>query len=215
MKNRNGYLITFEGSEGAGKSTQIERLSRRIEATGIQTICTREPGGTPLSEEIRHLLKFSDSGKNMCPEAELLLFAASRAQLVREVILPAVRARKVVLCDRYLDSTTVYQGVARNMASEPVSVINRFAVGEMVPHLTFIIDIPAAVGLERVARRKQSAKTDRMESESLAFYEAVREGYLLLAREMPERFHVVHDDGQRSPESIEEEIWNEYSRRFD
>ena len=211
---RTGYLITFEGSEGAGKSTQIQRLSKRIEATGAQTVTTREPGGTALGEEIRRLLKYASAGDGMTAEAELLLFAAARAQLVREVILPAVKARKVVLCDRYLDSTTVYQGVARNMASEPVSMINQFATGDMIPHLTYIIDLPAAVGLERVKSRSKDRKVDRMESESLAFYEAVREGYLLLAKEMPDRFHVVHDDGNRTPEDIEEEVWDEYNRRI-
>lgn len=214
MTKRNGYLITFEGSEGAGKSTQIERLAAYLESNGVQTVITREPGGTELGEEIRRLLKYAASGEKMFPETELLLFAASRAQLVREVIVPAVRSRKVVLCDRYLDSTTVYQGVARNLASDPVSMINTFAVGDMLPHLTFILDIPAKVGLERVRARSTSHKADRMESESLAFYEAVREGYLFLAREMPERFHVVEDDGSRSPDDIEKEIRHEFQQRF-
>ncbi|HNX04721.1 MAG TPA: dTMP kinase, partial [Opitutales bacterium] len=124
-----GYLITFEGSEGSGKTTQVERIAERLEKHNFEVLVTREPGGTAIGEEIRHILMHSESGAAMTPEAELLLFAASRAQLVREVIQPAIDSGKVVLCDRFLDSTTVYQGVGRRIASGPVSMINSFAVG--------------------------------------------------------------------------------------
>lgn len=200
-----GVFITFEGSEGSGKTTQIELLVSRIEASGRDVIVTREPGGTEIGEEIRHLLKHSSAGKEMCPETELLLFAASRAQLVREVVLPSLREGKVILCDRFLDSTTVYQGVARRLSTDPVNVINRFAVGDIMPNLTVVLDVPAEVGLSRI-RHRATDLPDRMEQENIDFYRKVREGYLVLARSFPARFTVV--DGARQAEEIEEEIWN-------
>jgi dTMP kinase len=202
---RAGIFITFEGSEGSGKTTQIEKLVSRIEAAQRKVIVTREPGGTEIGEEIRHLLKHSSAGKEMCPETELLLFAASRAQLVREVILPALEAGKVILCDRFLDSTTVYQGVARKLSPDPVSSINQFAVGNIMPNLTIVLDVPAEVGLSRIKHRA-SDLPDRMEQENIDFYRNVRDGYLMLAKNFPDRFVVV--DGTLSSELIEEGIWN-------
>lgn len=202
---QSGVFITFEGSEGSGKTTQIERLVSRIEATGREVVVTREPGGTEIGEEIRHLLKHSAAGKEMCPATELLLFAASRAQLVREVILPGLELRKVILCDRFLDSTTVYQGVARQIAADPVNAINRFAIGDIMPNLTVVLDVPAEVGLSRI-RHRPSDLPDRMEQENIDFYRKVREGYLVLAKSFPDRFVVV--DGTLPPDEIEEHIWN-------
>lgn len=207
-----GIFISFEGSEGCGKTTQITRVARRLEDEGNDVIVTREPGGTDLGEEIRHLLMHAQSGNEMCPETELLLFAASRAQLVRQVLLPALESGKIILCDRFLDSTTVYQGIARNISSEPVQIINSFAAGNMMPDLTIILDVPAKVGLTRI-RHRVGETPNRMEKESIDFYERVREGYLVLARELPQRFFVV--DGSKSEEEVEEEIWNELRRRFD
>lgn len=208
-KNRpsqpNGIFITFEGSEGSGKTTQIDRLVSRLEAVDRDVVVTREPGGTEIGEEIRHLLKHSAAGKEMCPAAELLLFAASRAQLVREVILPSLEDGKIILCDRFLDSTTVYQGVARNIADGPVNAINRFAVGDIMPDLTLVLDVPAEVGLSRI-RHRPSDLPDRMEQENIDFYHKVREGYLVLAKSFPDRFIVV--DGTLPPAEIEEKIWN-------
>ena len=204
------FFVSFEGSEGSGKSTQIDLLAARLEAAGYEAVVTREPGGTDIGEEIRHLLKHSKKGQAMCPEAELLLFAASRAQLVREVIIPALLAGKIILCDRFLDSTTVYQGVARKLSTEAVAGINRFAVGEIMPALTVVLDLPAEVGLAR-ARRRPSAQPDRMEQEALEFYQRVREGYLTLAKARPERFLVI--DGTLPSEQISELIWNEFQRR--
>jgi len=198
----NGKLFTFEGSEGSGKSTQIELLADELEGMGHEVIVTREPGGTEIGEEIRHLLIHNTAGRNMAPETELLLFAAARAQLVRETILPALTSGKIVLCDRFLDSTTVYQGAARSISNDPVSYINRFAVGEVVPDLTFILDVTAEESMTRV-RRRVSDLPDRMEQENIDFYNKVREGYLLLARSMPERFHVM--DGSRPKEELQEE----------
>jgi dTMP kinase len=212
MSHEKGILISFEGSEGCGKSTQIRRIADRLEDIDHrEVVVTREPGGTLIGEDIRHLLMHAEEGKAMFPETELLLFAASRAQLVREVIFPAVEKGKIVLCDRFLDSTTVYQGVARQIAEDPVTQINNFAVGEIIPDLTVILDIPPEVGLERI-RHRVSDMPDRMEQENVEFYGKVREGYLHLARSLPERFFVM--DGERDPDDIELDIWNEMHARF-
>jgi dTMP kinase len=211
VPERNGLLISFEGSEGSGKTTQISALADRLEDAGYEVMVTREPGGTELGEEIRHLLKHSSNGNGMVPEAELLLFAAARAQLVREKILPAIDEGKIILCDRFLDSTTVYQGVARELSKEPVTVINRFAVGNFMPDWTIILDVPAEVGIERV-RHRATDIPDRMESENIEFYRAVREGYLLLAKSLPDRYSVY--DGTQQKELIEDEIWEETQERF-
>jgi len=205
-----GYLISFEGSEGSGKSTQVSRMATRFEAAGYDVVVTREPGGTAIGEEIRHILKHSGSGERMTPEAELLLFAASRAQLVREVIQPAVDAGKIVLCDRFMDSTTVYQGVGRRLQSGPVHMINTFAVGDLAPDVTVVIDIPAEVGFERL-RHRVTDLPDRMEEENIEFYRKVREGYLMLAKALPERFIVV--DGLLDRDTVEEEIWKRLRER--
>ena len=209
---KKGILISFEGSEGCGKSTQIRRIADRLEAIDhCDVVVTREPGGTEIGEEIRHLLMHSSVNSAMRPETELLLFAASRAQLVRELIYPNVKEGKMVLCDRFLDSTTVYQGVARQIAEDPVTQINDFAVGDIVPDLTVILDVPAEIGLERIKHRV-SDMPDRMEEENVSFYAKVREGYLILARSLPDRFLVVN--GTKMPNEIEEEIWQEIHARF-
>lgn len=206
-----GLLISFEGSEGSGKSTQIALLAQRFEDLGREVVVTREPGGTDIGEQIRHLLMHASEGTHMTPETELLLFAASRAQLVREVIAPALEAGKIILCDRFLDSTTVYQGVGRRLSAEPVHIINTFAVGEITPDCTVVLDVPAEVGLARI-RMRANGLPDRMEQENIEFYRKVREGYLMLAKALPERFLVA--DGTPPPEVIEEEIWRELERRF-
>lgn len=211
MQLNGGLLISFEGSEGSGKTTQISAVSTRLGNAGHEVLVTREPGGTAIGEAIRHLLKHDSNGDDIFPETELLLFAASRAQLVREVIDPAVAAGKTVLCDRYLDSTTVYQGVARNISHDPIQMINRFAVGERMPHLTVVIDVPAEVGLSRIKQRV-SDLPDRMERENIEFYDQVREGYLLLAKNLPERFLVV--DGTREPEAVTQAIWEQLDFRL-
>jgi len=212
MSHEKGILISFEGSEGCGKSTQIRKIADRLEEIDHRdVVVTREPGGTIIGEDIRHLLMHADSSKSILPETELLLFAASRVQLVREIILPAVQDGKIVLCDRFLDSTTVYQGVARQIADDPVTMINEFAVGEIVPDLTVVLDIPPEIGFERIKHRV-SDMPDRMEQENIEFYGKVREGYLALARSLPERFFVV--DGAGEPDDIELDIWNEIHARF-
>ena len=199
-----GIFITFEGGEGAGKSTQIQSLRARLEAAGRSVFQTREPGGTPLCESIRHLLQHDSDGEQMAPETELLLFTASRAQLTRERILPALAAGKIVLCDRFMDSTTVYQGVARAIDSASVAQINQFAVGQARPDLTHLIDLPPEIGLAR-AHKRSGGQLDRIEKEAIEFFQAVRSGYLALAEAEPERFLIL--DGSQTPEALATEIW--------
>jgi len=199
-----GKLISFEGSEGSGKSTQMARLARHLQAAGRSVLTTREPGGTEIGEQIRNILVHNLKGDEMCPETELLLFAASRAQHVRELIAPNLTKGVIVLCDRFLDSSTVYQGIARNLAADPVAQINRFAVGNAMPDLTFILDVPTKVSLARIKQRA-SDLPDRMERENIEFYEKVRAGYLLLAKGMPQRFVVI--DGTQSEAVVEKKIW--------
>ncbi len=201
-----GLFITFEGSEGCGKSTQLRRLAEGLRGRGREVVVTREPGGTEIGEQLRQLLQFSKAGHGMVPEAELLLFTASRAQLVREVIQPALGRGAVVIADRFLDSTTVYQGVARKVDGAQVAAINQFAVGDCLPALTFLLDLDLAEARARLTRRAPSAETpDRMESQPAEFYEAVRRGYLALATAHPERIAVL--DASRPIEAVAAEIW--------
>ena len=198
-----GRLISFEGSEGSGKSTQIARLAVHFQSLKREVVTTREPGGTEIGEQIRNIILHNSRGDEMCAETELLLFTAARAQLVREVIAPALLRGALVLSDRFLDSSTVYQGIGRNLAADPVNQINRFAVGNVMPDLTIVLDVPESVSLARLKQRA-SDLPDRMERENIDFYRKVREGYLVLARSMPERFVVI--DGTRDQDWIEKTI---------
>ncbi|PXA05315.1 dTMP kinase [Coraliomargarita sinensis] len=200
-----GRFITFEGGEGCGKSTQIERLANRLRAEGHTVHQTREPGGTRLGEAIRNLLQHDEAGHGMCPETELLLFTAARAQIVRELITPALERGEIVLCDRFADSTTVYQGVARSIDPIEVAAVNQFACGALMPDLTVLIDLDPEIGLQR-ARDNRGAPLDRMEQEALAFHQQVRRGYLELAQVDNERFTIL--DGTKEIEALEKEIWN-------
>ena len=197
------HFISFEGSEGCGKSTQIQRLAARLTGLGKTLLLTREPGGTEIGEQLRHLLQHSTAGHAMCAETELLLFTASRAQLVREKILPALTAGTIVLADRFLDSTTVYQGVARRLEPTLVRAINRFAVGDCLPGLTFILDLDPAIARARLQARPGAP--DRMESQPAAFFDAVRAGYRALAAEQEPRFHLL--DAAHSADELEAQIW--------
>jgi dTMP kinase len=210
-QNPAGKLISFEGAEGSGKSTQISRLAAHLQKTHREVITTREPGGTEIGEQIRNIIVHNSKGDEMCAETELLLFTAARAQLVREVIAPALLRGAIVLSDRFLDSSTVYQGIARNLAADPVAQINHFAVGTVMPHLTIVIDVPTEVSLARLKTRATDLP-DRMERENVDFYKKVREGYLVLAKGMPERFVVV--DGTKSEDAIEKKIWTEVQARL-
>jgi len=200
---KKGKFITFEGGEGSGKSTHIERLVTRLRQGGYRLLIAREPGGTDVGEQIRHILQYSKNSGSMVPETELLLFCASRAQLVREVIRPALNDGTVVICDRFFDSTTVYQGVGRKIDPDAVAAINRFAVGANLPDLTLVIDLDPRIGLERVRGRELF---DRMENQTLEFYERVRQGYLDLAKLEGRRVKVI--DGSQTIEAVAKQIWS-------
>jgi len=202
-------FITFEGSEGCGKSTQVHRLAARLEKSGVPYLVTREPGGTPIGETIRELLQFAPHNAGMTPETELLLFEASRSQLVRETIKPALERGVCVIADRFFDSTTVYQGAARKLDRRIVEQLNVFAVGDCVPHITFVLDIEAATARSRMKERRRA---DRMEQEPAEFYERVRGAYRELAAREPNRIVLI--DGSRKADEIETEIWKMLCSRF-
>ena len=199
---RSGKFITFEGGEGCGKTTHIRRVVARLQASGRPVLELREPGGTPVGEQIRQVLQYSKQSVRMLSETELLLFCASRAQLVREVIQPARAAGQIVIADRFSDSTTVYQGAGRQLDPAVVQFINNFAIGGCRPDLTLVIDLDPRIGLERARGRELF---DRMENQSLEFYDRVRQGYLTLARQEPVRVKIV--DGNQSLAAVEQQIW--------
>jgi len=202
-------FITFEGSEGCGKTTQVQKLAERLARSGVTHLVTREPGGTPIGETIRELLQFAPHNSSMTPETELFLFEASRSQLVREIIKPALERGMCVIADRFFDSTTVYQGAARTLDRELIERLNTFAVGDCIPDVTFVLDVDAATAKSRMQGPR---KTDRMEQQPAEFYERVREGYRALAKREPSR--VVLIDGSRTTDEIENEIWKILASRF-
>jgi dTMP kinase len=202
-----GLFITFEGTEGSGKSTQIERLSKRLKALGHDVITLREPGGTPIGEEIRHTLKHSAANAAMFAETELLLMNASRAQLVREVIRPALDKGKIILCDRFYDSSIVYQGYGRMLEMAQVEKIIDFAVGDTRPCLTLLLTVPLEVSEARRAARKSriQAPRDRMEEADRGFFTRVEQGYRMLEEACGNRIKGI--DATQSIEAVEAEIW--------
>ena len=204
-----GKFISFEGGEGSGKSTHINEAVARLRQLKHTLMLIREPGRTDVGEQIRHILQYSKKSGSMVPETELLLFCASRAQLVREIIQPALAEGQTVIADRFFDSTTVYQGVGRKIPAEAVAFINRFAVGDCVPDLTLVIDIDPRIGLERARGRELF---DRMENQSLEFYQRVRQGYLDLAQREPGRVKVI--DGSRPIVDVWKQIWEHIARVF-
>src|ERR1043166_7046437 len=203
-----GLFITFEGTEGSGKTTQISLLAERLCGEGHIVGTTREPGGTPIGEEIRHTLKHSADNEAMTAEAELLLMNASRAQLVREVIRPALAAGGIVLCDRFYDSTTAYQGYGRQLDLKTVESVVNFAVGETRPNLTLLLVVPPQVSQERLSARQSTLPfmRDRMEEADRSFFERVAHGYRDIAAAEPSRVRVI--DGSGSVSAIEGAIWN-------
>jgi dTMP kinase len=188
-----GFFITFEGPEGAGKTTQIGLLENVLRGRGFAVTVTREPGGTLLGERLRELIKHFDGPEGVAPEAELLMFGASRAQHLRLLIQPHLAAGGIVLCDRFADSTTVYQGLARGLDRSFIEAMHRFTVGERWPDLTFLLDLEVDAGLERARQRRLATPgpVDRIEAESRPFHEAVRQGFLQLAQANPGRFRIV------------------------
>lgn len=200
-----GLFVTFEGTEGSGKSTQIELLSKRLEGLNRKVHVLREPGGTALGEEIRHTLKHSAAGAAMHPEAELLLMNASRAQLVREVIRPALADGTVVLCDRFFDSTIAYQVFGRGLDGAQVQRIVEFAVGNTLPDLTLLLRVPLDVSEARRAARRADAPADRFEAEGREFFRRVEQGYDAIAASTDTRVRTI--DATRGLIEVQEEIW--------
>jgi len=210
-----GYFITFEGIEGCGKSTQIRRVGEELARLGIEFVLTEEPGGSDLGKNLRKVL-LNRSAVRISAEAELLLFMADRSQHVREIIVPALDGHRIVLCDRFSDATIAYQGFGRGLDLHAIGELNRFACGLLKPDLTLLLDLPVEAGLaramDRIAQRKTgaaaeaaSASEDRFECEANDFHLRVREGYLTLARQEPDRFRVV--DGSRDIETVFRTIW--------
>jgi len=198
-------FITFEGVEGCGKSVQAKALYRRLSQLAIPVVLTHEPGGTPLGMRIARWLKWTE-GTDISPLTELLLFNASRAQSVTWIIQPNLENGKVVICDRYADSTTAYQGYGRGLDLEVVTAINNSATLGLKPDLTVLLDMPAEAGLARKGARKQ----DRFEQEDIAFHQRVREGYLKMATNDPQRWLVV--DASQSKTKIAQIIWQRVSQ---
>lgn len=196
-----GTFIVLEGPEGAGKSSQLPGLVRRLEAAGRTVVVTREPGGTPPGERIRAML-LDPSGGVLDPVAETLLFAAARAELVRRVIRPALIAGRVVLCDRFTASTLAYQGYGRGLPIADLEAVNALATGGCRPDAVVLLDLPAAQGL---ARRRGDGNVDRIDGEALAFHERVADGYRRLAAADPARWRIV--DAAAGPEQVAEALW--------
>ncbi len=194
----NGRFITFEGTEGSGKTTQIALLAQRLRNLGYTVRTLREPGGTPIGEEIRHTLKHSSANDAMTPEAELLLMNASRAQLVREVIRPALAAGEIILCDRFYDSTTAYQGYGRQLDLKMVAAMIDIAVGATRPDLTLLLMVPHDISEQRRLARQPTLplylQRDRMEEADRSFFERVATGYLAIAAAEPRRVRLVEAD---------------------
>lgn len=193
MTNR-GFFITLEGGEGSGKSTLINKIKELLASKGIDFIVTREPGGTPIGEDIRKLVLHKK--ENITPLAELSLYLASRAEHVADVIKPALESGKVVICDRFNDSSWAYQGYARGLDVDMVKSFCNFVSQEIEPNLTLFLDIEPGLGFKRIEKREM----DRIEREGMSFHEKVREGYLLLAKKEPKRFFII--DATKTPDEI-------------
>lgn len=206
-----GRFITFEGGEGAGKSTHIKRLAERLEAAKMRVIVTREPGGSVGAEIIRHLV-LSGMGKLLGPDAETLLFAAARDDHVRNVIQPALNQGTWVLCDRFFDSTRVYQGKVGNVSPDILNAMQRVTIGDLKPDLTIILDVPVEVGLKRAAARREGAVPDRFESEDLKFHQELRDAYREIASKEPERCVLI--DATADANTVAGDVWAALRARF-
>jgi len=206
-----GRFITFEGGEGSGKSTQAAMLAHRLKSLGIDVLLTREPGGSPGAEIIRHVL-LSGAAKPLGGEAEAILFAAARDDHVRTTIRPALERGTWVLSDRFADSTRVYQGVAGEVDARLIRALERIAVGETLPDLTFILDVPVEVGLTRAGERRGKAAADRFEGEGREFHEKLRAAFLALAAGEPDRCVVI--DVTEPRKQVADKIWQAVESRL-
>lgn len=207
--SRRGRFITFEGLDGSGKTTQLRLIAERLRAAGCETFESAEPGGTPIGKQIRRIL-LDTANQDLCATAEMLLMFAARAQNVDQWILPALAAGKIVLSDRFTDSTLAYQGVARGLGMDVVLDIDRIACRGLVPDLTICIDIDPVTGLSRAHARNRTDETNpetRLDEQELEFYRKVREGYRQIAAEEPHRVKLI--DGDRKPADIAADVWME------
>lgn len=206
-----GRFITFEGGDGSGKSTHAATLAQRLRASGLEVVLTREPGGSAGAEIIRHIL-LSGIVKPLGAETEAILFAAARDDHVRSTIFPAIQAGKWVICDRFIDSTRVYQGVLGKVDPKFIRSLERVTVGPAMPDLTFVIDVPATIGLARATRRRGKGPADRFESEGIKFHEHLRKAYLSLAAREPRRCVVI--DGRPPRDVVADLIWTAVVERL-
>jgi dTMP kinase len=207
-----GKFITFEGGEGTGKSTQSRLLRERLTVLGVAVKATREPGGSPAAEVIRHVL-LSGAAKPLGPEAEAMLFAAAREDHLTHTIRPALDKGIWVICDRFADSTRVYQGVLGHVDPRLIRRLEKITVGDTKPDLTFVLDAPAELGLERANARRGAGAVDRFESETLEFHNSLRDAYRQLAISEPDRCILI--DASQPPERVAEQIWAIVNRRLD
>jgi dTMP kinase len=206
-----GRFITFEGGEGSGKSTQIKTLAQRLDAAKLRAIVTREPGGSPGAEIIRHLV-LSGMGKLLGAEAETLLFAAARDDHVRTVIQPALNQGIWVLCDRFSDSTRVYQGRLGKVSSELLNAMERVTIGDLKPDLTVILDVPVEIGMARAATRRGSGAPDRFEAEDVRFHQELRDAYRQIATTEPQRCVLI--DATHDADTVAANVWSAVRERF-
>lgn len=209
--SRRGKFITFEGGEGSGKSTHTALLAERLRERGLDVVLTREPGGSPGAEIIRHII-LSGIAKPLGTETETILFAAARDDHVNATILPALQAGKWVVCDRFIDSTRVYQGALGKVDMKLIRGLERVTVGEAMPDLTILIDVPANIGLARAKTRRGTGTADRFEAESVEFHESLRLAFLDVAKQEPKRFAVI--DGRPPRDVVAERIWEAVEQRL-
>ncbi len=212
-RGKTGYFLSFEGGEGSGKSTQMRRLVCWLESEGMSVIVSKEPGGTEIGRKIREIL-LNPETKGLTSRSELLLYEADRAQHAEEVLRPALKARKIIVSDRFADSSTVYQGICRNLGVDWVEKLNDFATEGIEPNLVLLLDLPEDIGLKRIRTRlktdvwlggvRRKVKLDRLDGEKRSFHRAVRRGFLLLAKRYPRRFIVL--DARRSEDELAQEI---------
>src|SRR5262245_40688205 len=207
-----GRFITFEGGEGTGKSTQATMLAARLRPFGVGVVVPREPGGSPGAEAVRHVL-LSGAAEPLGPHAEAILFAAARDDHVRQLIEPALASGRWVVCDRFADSTRIYQGVLGNVDPRVIRSLERIAVGDTRPDVTCILDVPAEVGLKRAALRRGRGVPDRFEAETLDFHNRLREAYRELAEREPDRCVLIKATGEM--DKVADLVWDAVNRRLD
>ncbi|MCP4180672.1 MAG: dTMP kinase [bacterium] len=207
-----GKFITFEGPDGSGKTTQIKLLHDLLEKNGYDCICTREPGGTKVGEKLRDILKDTSLNNKLSVQTEALLLQTARAQHVHEVIVPALKEGRFVLCDRYSDSSTAYQGIGRGLGKSIIEYLNNFSTSGLVPELTFLLDLPPTKGLKRADARENGEVKDRWEEQKISFHEKIRKAFLIMAEENKKRYRVVSasDEIEKIHSNIVSIIQSEY-----